>query len=305
MQDRLTGLITASYTPMNADESVNLEMVPRIVDHLVETGCGGVYVCGSTGEGVSLRCDERRSVAEAFVTAAAGRLPVIVQVGHNSLAESRQLAAHAEQIGADAISANAPSYFVVKSAETLASCMADIAAAAPGTPFYYYHIPSITRAAVDPVEFLYCGGKKIPTLRGLKFSDLAVFDYQACMEFDDGRFDVLWGCDEMMLSALAVGARGAVGSTFNVAAPLYVRIIKAFDAGDLVEARRLQYLSVQLVRVLLRHAPLHTSLKSVMGMIGLDCGPCRLPMEPLPDDARDRIRADLEGIGFFEWSKAT
>jgi len=305
MQDRLTGLIAASYTPMNADGSVNLEMAPRIVDHLVEAGCGGVYVCGSTGEGVSLTSDERRSLAEAFVKAAGGRLPVIVQVGHNSLAESRALAAHAEQAGADAISANAPSYFVVKSADMLAACMADIAAAAANTPFYYYHIPSTTRAAVDPVEFLACGGRAIPTLRGLKFSDLAVFDYQACMEFGDGRFDVLWGCDEMMLSALAVGARGAVGSTFNVAAPLYLRIIKAFDAGDLAEARRLQYLSVQLVRVLLRHAPLHTSLKSVMGMIGLDCGPCRLPMEPLPDGARDKIRTDLEGIGFFEWSKAT
>ena len=91
----LRGLIAATYTPLHADGQLNLDRIAKLVDHLLADRVDGLYVCGSTGEGMSLSSDERRSVAQTFVEAAAGRVPVIVQVGHNSLAEARELAAHA------------------------------------------------------------------------------------------------------------------------------------------------------------------------------------------------------------------
>ena len=103
MRKRFKGLIAATFTPMQADGGLNLDVAPSIVEHLRGEGIAGLYVVGSTGEGVSLTGEERRATAEAFVRAASGRMPVIVQVGHNSIAEARQLAAHAERIGASAI----------------------------------------------------------------------------------------------------------------------------------------------------------------------------------------------------------
>ena len=140
---RREGLIAATYTPLRSNGSLNLDRVPPLVEHLLGDGVGGLYVCGSTGEGVSLTGDERRAVAEAYTAAAAGRVAVIVQVGHNSLAEARSLAEHAQQIGADAISATCPSYFKISTAELLVDCMAEAAAGAPDLPFYYYQCQQV------------------------------------------------------------------------------------------------------------------------------------------------------------------
>ena len=198
----------------------------------------GLYVCGSTGEGVSLTSHERQQVAEAFVEAAGGEMPVVVQVGHNSLAESRALAAHAASIGASAISANAPSYFKVTDVDTLVRCMQFVASGAADLPFYYYHIPHLTGAQVDMLDFLQLGSQEIPNLVGIKFTSPMLHEYRACLGYAEGQFDILWGSDEMLLSALAMGATGAVGSTYNVAGPSYQKLIECFRAGDIAGAQR-------------------------------------------------------------------
>jgi len=299
----LTGLIVAAHTPFNSDGELNLSVVPQIVEHHIASGISALYAVGSTGEGVSLRAAERMATAEAYVTAAAGRLPVIVQVGSNSLAESCDLAAHAADCGAYAVSANAPSYFKIDTVSGLIDAMAPIASSAPDLPFYHYYIPRFTGSEIDMLEFLDRGGRAIPNLVGLKYTDLKVHEYQACLNLDGGRFDILWGCDEMLLSALVVGATCGVGSTYNIAAPLYRRIIDTFKAGDLDAARKWQLCSVEMVRVLIAHN-LHPSIKAVMGMLGIDVGGCRLPLGVLDDAAKADLRKDLDAIGFFEWSKA-
>ncbi len=156
---KITGLVPAVFTPMHEDGSLNLTMVPVMVEHLLAQGASGLYVNGSTGEGVSLTSSERIAVAEAYVQAAGGRVPVIIQVGHNSLAEARALAAHAQAIGADAISATPPSYFKPGTLDALVDCMAQVSAGAHRLPFYYYHIPSVTGVDLDMVDFLALAGR--------------------------------------------------------------------------------------------------------------------------------------------------
>jgi len=302
MEYRLTGLIAATYTPMRADGSLNLDLVPGLVDHLVRAGVAGIYVCGSTGEGMSLSGAERRAVAEAYVRAAQGRLKTIVQVGHNALVEARELAAHAQEIGADVVSAAAPSYFKVGSIDNLADCVAQIASGAPALPFYYYHIPALTGVALDMVEFLPLAAARTPNLVGMKYTAPTVFEFQACMELDGGRFDCVWGCDEMLLSALAVGARGAIGSTYNIAAPLYRRLMEAFGRGDLAEARRLQSLSIRMIRAINRY-PFHPAMKQILKLLGIDCGPCRLPLPAIGASQVESLQRELEMLGFFEWCR--
>lgn len=300
---RLNGLVAATYTPIADDGAVNTAIVAPLVEHLLGNGISGLYVCGSTGEGMSLSSDERKTVANAYVRAAAGRVPVIVQVGHNSLAEARQLAEHSVEIGADVISATCPSYFKVGDVSSLVDCMTEVAAGAPNLPFYYYHIPVLTGSAIDVLQFLKRASERIPNLAGLKYTDTKLHEFQECLELDSGRLDVVWGCDEMLLGALATGARGAIGSTYNIAAPLYRRIIAAFADGDLTEARRLQSLSVKMIRTL-NHFPFHSAMKAALAIQGFDVGRCRLPQGRLSDEDVNKLQTELDSIGFFEWSQA-
>lgn len=294
---RISGLVAATYTPFDAAGRVDVDAVPAMVEHLIRDGVAGLFTCGSTGEGMSLTTEERRRVTAAYVEAAAGRLPVVAHVGHNSLADARSLAGHAAEVGADAFSATCPSYFVPADVDVLVECAAEIAAGAPDLPFFYYHIPVLTGVNLDMVAFLERAADRIPNLAGLKYTAPQLHEYQACAAIDGGRFEVLWGCDEMLLGALATGARGAIGSTFNIAVPLYRRLIAAFEAGDLAEARRFQEASVTLVRTIARY-PFHPAMKHVLGFLGLDVGTCRLPLPSLAPQQVESLRADLEAIDF-------
>jgi len=180
--------------------------------------------------------------------------------------------------------------------------VAQVASGAPKLPFYYYHIPVLTGVALDMVEFLPLAAKRTPNLVGMKYTAPTVFEFQACLELDGGRFDCVWGCDEMLLSALACGARGAIGSTYNVAAPLYRRLMEAFARADLDEARRCQLLSIQMIRAINR-CPFHPAMKRILGMLGFDCGPCRLPLPRVTVEQVERLQRELEALGFFEWSR--
>ena len=299
---RFTGIIAAGFTPMLDNGDLNLVKVPSIVNQLINEQIKGFFVCGSTGEGPSLTTEERQKVAAAYVDASAGSVPIIVHVGHNSLRDAQTLATHAQDIGADAISLVPPSYFKPKSIEALVSFMAEVAACAPNLPFYYYHIPGITDVNIDVIELLRVGGERIPTMAGIKYSKTTVYEMQACVEMDNGRFNVLFGSDEMLLSGLCGGAHGAIGSTFNFAAPLYNKIVDAFAKNNITEAQRLQGLAVQMVNVIMQFDG-QPSLKAMMSLVGLDCGPSRLPLVTLKPYEVDKLRRDLEAIDYFEWGR--
>lgn len=121
-----------------------------------------------------------------------------------------------------------------------------------------------------------------------------------CLHTAGGAFAVPYGTDEWILAALALGARGAVGSTYNFAAPIYHRLIAAFAAGDLAAAQQEQFRSVQLVQTLARYGYLSAS-KVVMRWVGVDVGPARLPLVNLTENEVSALRAELETLGFFDW----
>jgi N-acetylneuraminate lyase len=295
----LRNLVAATFTPFREDGSLHLDRVQPVIERVLAQGASALYVCGSTGEGPLLTTEERKAVAKAHVEAAAGRVPVVIQVGHNSIVEARELAEHAQAIGADAISATPPTYFKPDSMDNFIACLAEVAGGAPKLPFYYYHIPVLSGVKFDMLDFLRLGRNRIPSLRGIKFSDPNLHEMIACVEHDQGAFDILFGVDEMLLAGFAFGARGAVGSTFNFAAPLYLKIIAAFERGDMAEAQRMQSLSAQMVRVIVGHGG-RGGLKATMAMIGADCGFSRLPTQTCSTEARKRIREGLEKIGFFD-----
>jgi len=303
MKFPINGLVAATHSPFHTDGSLNLAIVEKQAAHLLANQVKFAFICGSTGESHSLTLEERRALAVRWMEVARGsELKVIVHVGANCLADARALAGQAQSLGAVAVSALAPSYFKPRSVAALVDCCADIAAAAPELPFFYYDIPALTGFALPMPEFLAQVRERIPNLAGLKFSNADLMMFQQCLRFDGGAFSIPWGCDEYLLAAVALGATGAVGSTYNFAAPIYHRMLRAFAAGDLATARDEQYRSVQLVATLAARGFMGAA-KATMKTLGVDVGPARLPNGSLNAEQQAGLRADLEKLGFFDWIK--
>jgi N-acetylneuraminate lyase len=296
---KIEGLIAAAFTPFHKDGSLNNEMIPVVVDKLVNDGVKGIFVCGSNGEGPNMTSDERMKVLEEFVKAANKRLQIIVHVGHSSIAEAKILAAHASDAGADAFSSVAAFYFKPTSVHNLADCMAEIAGAAPELPFYYYNIPHLTGVGMDMIEFLKSASRLIPNLAGIKYTASTIQEYQSCLNFEDGKFDILYGLDELLLPALSVGAKGAIGSTYTFAAPLYLRTIEAFRNGNMQEAKKSHSFMVEVIRAMVKHPPIPAQ-KAIMHMLGWDLGPTRLPLTTLDANSYDQLYKDLKALSFFD-----
>lgn len=293
----LTGLIAAPYTPMRPDGALNLQIVARQAEALLATRVAGAFICGTTGESHSLTTAERMQIAEAWSTAKkVGSLKLIIQVGHNCIEDAKALAAHAAGVKADAVAAMAPSYFKPASVEDLIAFCAPVAASAPTLPFYYYEIPILTGIHLSMPEFLKKAAHAIPNLAGLKFSSTDLMSLQECLQIEDGRFNVLFGCDEMLLAALALGVHGAVGSTYNYAAPLYHQILDAFHAGDMATARALQLKSVKLIEILSQYGMLAGG-KALMGLVGAECGPVRPPLRALRTAQIASLRQRVSELG--------
>lgn len=294
---RIGGLVAAPFTPFRADGSVDEGGIERLAAALVADGVTGAFVCGTTGEGASLTIAERRLVAERWVATAPPGLQVVVHVGHACGADCRELAAHAARIGAAAIGCLAPYFFRPATVGDLVEFCRPVAAAAAPLPFYYYHIPAMTGVRFPMIDFLRAAAGRIPTLAGLKYSDDDLHDVGTCLRFDGGRFDVLYGRDEMLLGGLACGVSGAVGSTYNYIAGVYHELIAAFRRGDMVAARRLQGVAGDVVAVMLAHGGLPAG-KAIMGLRGLDCGPVRPPLVSLDEGRRAALARALEPLGF-------
>ena len=299
MTQRLIGLVPAVLTPFDASGDLHLAAVEKQVQLCLTDGVAAAFVGGTTGEFSSLTIPERKALTERWADAARGTaLRVVVHVGCNALRDSEDLAAHAQKHGVAAIATVAPNYVKPKTVPQLAEWCAKLAAAAPATPFYFYDIPSMTGVSLSMPEFLTNHAKDIPSLAGLKFTNSDLMAFQQLKHVEGGKFDVVWGFDEYLLAALVLGAEGAVGSTYNFAAPLYQRIIAAVKAKDLAAARTEQFRSVQLIALMLRYGFL-TSAKEAMRMRGVDLGPVRSPNPNMSAEQARLFRQEMEAGHFL------
>jgi len=299
MIQHLSGLIAAPFTPMHGAGELNLELVPAYYRLLKHNRVTGAFICGSTGEGVSLTTREKFAVMEAWAatTAQDPNFKVMALLGGTSLADCKDLAKEAYALGLYGVSFTAPFYFKPASIETLADCCATIAAEVPEMPFYYYHIPVLTGVGFQMIDLLKAVEGKIANFAGIKYTHEDFMDFLSCLHYANGRYDMLWGRDENMLSALVLGAKGAVGSTFNYAAPLYHDLIAAFETGNLEKAQQLQQQSIDMIRLLGKYGGIATG-KAYMKLVGLDCGDFRLPVRNMDGATFEVFKEDASALAF-------
>lgn len=297
---KLKGLIAAPFTPFDKKGNLALGQIEKLVQLYEKNGVNGAFICGSTGEGVALTFKEKKQVMATWGKIKSPKLQKIFMVGGTCLKEMQSLAKYAQKNKMDAISMLCPYYFKPASLERLVHFCSEVAKAAPNLPFYYYHIPVLAGGHFSMLEFLKLAEKQIPNLAGIKYTYSDIMDYQQCRAYKKGKYQLLWGTDEALLSGLAAGAKGGVGSTYNYAAPLYNNIIKAFKEGNIKEASRLQDKAVQMVDLLVKYGG-NEAGKGFMKLIGVDCGWFRAPLKPLSKKQLSGLKSDLKEIDFFDF----
>jgi len=295
----LTGIIPACHTPFDRDGNLNLAAVERQASHVLGMGLRGVFIAGTTGEFSSMTMDERKALCDRWMDVAGDTLRVAAHVGSNCQADALELAAHARQAGVAAIAVAPPSYFKPATVKDLVDFCVPIAAEVDPLPFYYYHIPSMTGVRLPGSEFLYEARFRIPNLRGLKFSHDDLVDLQCCVALEKGAYDILFGFDEALLVGLCLGVSGAVGCTYNFAGRHYLRMIRAFESGDITAARAAQLEATLMVKSLASFGFMAAS-KAVMSLIGVDCGPVRAPLRNLTPGQLDELVGKLAAFDVFE-----
>ena len=297
------GMIAAPFTPMHQDGTLNLSIIPAYYQMLKANGIKGAFICGSTGEGVSLTMDEKKQVASAWaaLTKSDKDFRLILFIGGLCLSDSKELAIYSKEINVDAISLTAPFYFKPANVQMLAAACIEVASVVPDMPFYYYHIPVLTGVNFPMYDLLTLIDEAIPNFTGIKYTHEDFMDFLSCINFKQGKYEMMWGRDENMLSALALGTKGFVGSTFNYAAPLYHNLINAFNKGDLTAANHYQQQSIDMIKLLGKHGGIGVG-KAYMKTIGLDCGDFRLPIKKMSAETYTLFKKDTDLIQFSTFS---
>lgn len=292
--------MAAPFTPLDDRGELALHKIQDLAKLYRKNHIKGAFICGSTGEGPSLTHEEKKELIKFWAKERHEQLEMIFFLGGTSLKEITELGNLAQEYQLDGISICSPYYFKPSSLETLVSFCEQAASSAPQLPFYYYHIPAITGTNFKMADFLDKAHEVIPNLAGIKFTAPDLFDFQRCITFEQRRYNILWGTDEALLTGLSLGGIGAVGSTYNYAAPLYHRLIQTYEEGSMHEARSWQGKAVEMVNVLFKFGGIGAG-KAFMKLIGIDCGWFRPPITTFPDYQLSQLKNELESIGFFEY----
>lgn len=302
----IEGLIAAPFTAFDQAGELNLDTIPKYYQFLKKNNIKGAFICGSTGEGVSLTFSEKVAVMKAWTACTKNDddFSLMMFLGGTNIKECKELAAISESEGVDAISFTSPYYFKPANVKQLAKCCTEVASAAPNTAFYYYHIPVLTGGSYNMIDLLREVDDKIPTFTGIKYTHEDFMDFLSCLNFKNKKYDLLWGRDENMLSSLVLGCKGAVGSTYNYMAPLYHQLISAFEAGDFDLANARQQKSIDLITLLGKYGGIATG-KAYMKLVDMDCGQFRLPVANMAEQQFADFTKEVESLDFANFKSIT
>ena len=289
------GQWAAVVTELDASGAASTKNVDRYAAHLRREGCVGVFVCGTSGESMSLSVGERERLAEAWAASGATHgLRVIVHVGCDALLDAERLARHAAALGVAGVSAMAPRFVKCDSADALAAYCAAVARAAPATPFFYYHFPLATGVATKPSQLVRAALARVPTFAGMKFSAADMWEYGECCDADaDGRLAFLPGFEAQTLAHLPYHPRdayGAISLSFSVIAPLHRDVADAFYGQRGAEAHALQAASRGFFRAVTPFGWTQAVKLALVDRGVLDSPLCRAPSRNLSPDERGALR---------------
>lgn len=286
---QMTGVIAAMITLFDENENVDIKRTEALVDFLLEQKIDGLYLTGSTGEGFLMTGVERKLVVETVVKRVAGRTPIIVHVGDMGTRKSIDLAKHAYEAGADAISSVPPFYWKF-SEEDIYNYYKDISDATP-LPMVVYNVPLAGLMGTGLLVRL----AQLQGVKGLKFTGKDHDQMSHLKDILGPDFIIYSGCDEMAFSGLSVGTDGIIGSFYNVMPELFKGINNAVKTGDLAGGTRLQKIGTEIILEAVKYDYL-ALMRNMLAWQGVDAGYSRRPFRNYKDTELDDFKAAMLAI---------
>ena len=277
------GIYAALVVPMFQNEEINYPALTKLVEWEIERGVEGLYVCGSSGEGLLLSVNERKQVLEKVMEATAGKVPVIAHTGTIRTDDVIELSQHAEKSGVTGVSMIPPYYYRFSNSE-ISAYYRDVMDRV-NIPVIIYNIPAFTGITFNGAGF----GELLSDKRigGIKHTSTNMYDLERMKSAYSGKV-FFNGYDEVFLSGLAAGADAAIGTTINLFPDIFKRIRSCFKAGENEQAALEQSKINGIVETFV-DAGIFNAVKYSFTLLGIECGSCRKPFLSLDATAKKRI----------------
>jgi 4-hydroxy-tetrahydrodipicolinate synthase len=288
----LRGCYVAIVTPFDDNGAVNETALRSNIDFLINKGVAGIVPCGTTGESATLSWEEHNHVVDVALEQAKGKIQVIAGAGSNNTSESLNAAAHARQMGADAILCITP-YYNKPTQEGLYRHFKTIASKVD-IPIVLYNVPGRTGVNLLPqtVERL-C---ECPTIVAIKEASGNVLQISEIHRRCGDRLTILSGDDTLTLPILACGGKGVISVVANFAPEKLIAMISAFFANDVKSAMDLHEKLMPLSQAMfIETNPI--PVKTAMNLLGMNAGPLRLPLVPMEESNKQTLLAVLRTYG--------
>ena len=288
-----TGAATALVTPLNNDGSVNFERLKTLVNEQIEGGIDALVICGTTGEKSTLRYDEHLRVIEESVKSAKGRVPIIAGTGRNDTVYSVELCNDASSVGADRFLMVTPYYNKTSQAGLIAHY--NYIADRVNQPIILYNVPSRTGVNIKPETYKELSKHQNIVATKEASGDLSLVAQIKYLCGDD--LDVYSGNDDQTIPMLSLGGIGVISVLSNIVPKVMHDICELYFKGDIKSARDLQIKYTGLMNAMFCDVnPI--PVKEAMNILGLDVGPCRMPLYPTSEANKQLIKQKLNECGF-------
>lgn len=290
-----TGAAIAIITPMNADGSINYDVLGEMIDTQIENGTDAIVICGTTGEASTMTDEEHLECIRFAVQRTAKRVPVIAGTGSNDTAYAVKLSKEAESVGADALLLVTPYYNKTTQKGLIAHFTA--VADAVNIPIVLYNIPGRTGMNMEVATV-----KKLAEHRNIVAIKEASgnISYAAKLIAECGDvIDVYSGNDDMIVPLMSLGAKGVISVLSHVIPKETHDMVQLCLDNNFAEATKLQIEYLDLINNLFIEVnPI--PVKEAMNMVGVNAGPCRLPLVEMSEEHKAVLRASLEKHGLIK-----
>ena len=289
-QPLFTGLCTALVTPFR-DGRVHVPMLRSLIERQIAAGADAIVLAGTTGESATLTAQEKLELFQVGVETAAGRCRIIAGTGSNSTAQAAELSARAAQLGVDGLLVVTPYYN--KATQTGLLKHYEAVCSAAQLPVIAYNVPSRTGMdiCVDTCRTL----AQMPGIAGIKEASADISKAARILAYCDGMLPVYSGNDDQTLPVMALGGAGVISVASNVVPGPMKELTQACLDGDYGRAADLQRRLLPLMELLFCQVnPI--PVKAAMGMLGLDCGACRLPLDELSEENAEKLQKCLDRL---------
>lgn len=292
--EKFEGVFPAFYACYDDEGDISERRTKELANYLVEKGVQGLYVGGSSGECIYQNIEERKSTLKYVVEQVQGKLTLIAHVGAPSTRDSIALAKYAAELGYDALSAIPPIYFVLPE-DSIYQYWTDILEST-NLPFIIYNIPQTTgyQLSIPLLQRMLKHEKVI----GVKNSSMPVMDIERFKAAAPEGFIVFNGPDEQFVAGRVIGANSGIGGTYAAMPELFLKANAFLDAGDLMNAKKIQAdINDIIIALCSLNGSMYSAIKEVLKLNGINIGSVRKPLQPVTgEDLKEveKIKAMIE-----------